>query len=233
MTPTDDSKFTAGSGVILILILSCFALRFMASNFSARKMVLLPAHRITQPNCSGINSNSDKCQNVPFYESLSVLLVSKQPLFTGCVNRNDPRMQKVPSTTQLKFEPIDCALFCVGRNYSRMNIRTDEIQSACFCSGDLPSSKSVCENSSTETNFKSYKLDPVSIPSVKVKRHLFNFPLTLTTILTCLEKFFNQRIGLYWGPILYDSQKSIGEVSFLNQLLCLFLSNFLEVFLVS
>ena len=182
MKPTDDSKFTTGSGFILILIASFFALRFMASNFLARKMVLLPAHRITQPNCSGINSNSDKCQNVPFYESLSVLLVTKQPLFTGCVQRSDPRMQKVPSTTQLKFEPIDCALFCVGRNYSRMNIRTDEIQSACFCSGDLPSSETVCENSSTEINFKSYKLDPVSIPSVKVKRHLFNFPLTLTTI---------------------------------------------------
>ena len=156
------SKFRIGCGKCVSVVAVCFVVFI----FLNKQTTLDFTHQGTKSHCSGANSNSEKCQNVPFYESLSVLLVTKQPFFTGCVNRNDPRIKKVPSTTQLKFEPIDCALFCVGRNYSRVNIRTDGMQSTCFCSGDLPSLESTCENS--DTIFKSYSLDPVSFPSLKV-----------------------------------------------------------------
>ena len=164
------SFFKTGAGTVSVLIVSIVAFYFLGFHLLSKKFTLHSLPQATLTHCSDEISNSDKPQKVPFYESLSVLLVTKRPVFIGCVNRNDTRIQNFITTTQLKFDPIDCALFCVGRNYSRMNIRTNDKQSTCFCSEDLQNMYSICENS--DNIFKSYTLDPVTIPSVKVKHNV-------------------------------------------------------------
>ena len=86
---------------------------------------------------------------------------------------------KVKMTTELKFEPVDCSLFCVGRNFSRVNIHDCGSKSTCFCSNDVPvdnSSQCGREATTDKNTFKSYKLNPFAPPNIKVKKFLSPLP---------------------------------------------------------
>ncbi|XP_075241762.1 sialate:O-sulfotransferase 1-like [Convolutriloba macropyga] len=88
----------------------------------------------------------------------------------GCVNKSEAMLKEaVKMTSELKFEPVDCSLFCIGRNFSRVNFHSGQ-NSTCFCSNDVPVyNSSECEReTTTDMNiFKSYKLDPFKLPPVK------------------------------------------------------------------
>ena len=95
----------------------------------------------------------------------------------GCVQKTDPIFSKTTKTIQLKFDLTDCALFCIGRNFSHANLNSNEKDSRCVCSYELPTeSYSKCaQNSSDGEYFKSYKLNPVKIPAMKVREKLLNY----------------------------------------------------------
>ena len=95
----------------------------------------------------------------------------------GCVQKTDPIFSKTTKTIQLKFDLTDCALFCIGRNFSHANLNLIEKDSRCFCSYELPaeSYKKCTQNSSDEEYFKSYKLNPVKIPAMKVREKLLMY----------------------------------------------------------
>ena len=119
-----------------------------------------------------------KHEKEQFYDSSRLSIVTRKPLFMGCVNKSEAMLKEaVKMTSELKFEPVDCSLFCIGRNFSRVNFHSGQ-NSTCFCSNDVPVyNSSECEReTTTDMNiFKSYKLDPFKLPPVKVQNFVRYF----------------------------------------------------------
>ena len=124
------------------------------------------------------NHSKSNQQKEHFYDSSRLSIVTRKPLFVGCVKKSEAMLKDaVKMTSELKFEPVDCSLFCIGRNFSRVNIHSGQ-NSTCFCSNDVQVYNSPeCEReTTTDTNiFKSYKLDPFKLPPVKVKNFVRYF----------------------------------------------------------
>ena len=118
------------------------------------------------------NHSKSNQQKEHFYDSSRLSIVTRKPLFVGCVKKSEAMLKDaVKMTSELKFEPVDCSLFCIGRNFSRVNIHSGQ-NSTCFCSNDVPVYNSPeCERETTTDRniFKSYKLGPFKLPAVKVQ----------------------------------------------------------------
>ena len=147
------------------------------NNFQRDHLKMIPPDFADNKNFSFLNLSSNFTEDkqkqhyqFSYYQSSFLSLVSEKPLFSGCVNKNDPKLKKFSFTAELKFNSTDCSLFCIGRNFSHVNIQTNENNSTCFCSNDLPVSPHCKRKLNIRTIFKSYKLFPRKIPSLKVTR---------------------------------------------------------------
>ena len=188
--------------IFIILALFFLIFLFLTNNELHRKSLIFPTilQTVVQKNATCETfENCSHAYNFPsyavnsqhklkFYESSRLSLVTDKPSLMGCVNRTELIMNGVGMTSLLTFEPIDCSLFCVGRNFSRVNLRNSDQLSSCFCSNEWPTLRpSKCEVQSTNLNiFKSYKLSPIKLPTLKVKF----VPLSLPRFNYTRLKFF-------------------------------------------
>ncbi len=164
--------------LLKLLFLFCFLmLLLVTSNYHQ-----VFTERIQQSNSTQTlspNSTSFAAENFKADYDLSIEDGFQEPEISSELESN-PLLKLVAKTVlrgcsklgnndfRLKLDPLDCALFCLGRAYSFVNFNNQSTPT-CFCSHLKPAfqktDSSICGQKDT---FWSYQLKPIMFPTIQV-----------------------------------------------------------------